>query len=108
MILLFYFILGFDASLDFHVICEEFHEKFPPSKARELGFQLEVPMAKLDEFSYNNPRDCLKLMQDVINYWLENDKEKSWKKLAGAVQACDQAALADHIRSKYGVFQPLQ
>ena len=41
-------------------------------------------------------------MQDMINYWLENDKDKSWLKLAGAVQTCGDAILADTIRSKYG------
>ena len=100
-----YFTLGFDSSLNCHNICQVFHDTFPPSKARELGVQLELPILKIDEFSYNNQRDCLKMMQDVIGYWLENDKDKSWMKLAGAVEACDQAALADNIRSNLHSWQ---
>ena len=47
-------------------------------------------------------------MQDMINYWLESDKDKSWTKLAGAVQTCGHAhaVLADTIRCKYGAPQP--
>ena len=76
------------------------HE-FPSSKARELGVYLDLSPARLEEFSHNNPRDCKKLMQDVISHWLEVDKDQSWMKLAGAVEACGHTVLADTIRSKF-------
>ena len=82
------------------------HEEFPSSKASDLGVYLGLPPARLDEISHNNPRDCEKVLQDVISYWLENDKDKSWTKLAGAVQTCGHAVLADTIRSVYGAPQP--
>ena len=81
------------------------HE-FPASEANELGVYLDLPLPRLKEFSDNNSKDCKKVMQDVINYWLENSKNKSWMKLAGAVEACGHAGLADTIRSKYGAPQP--
>ena len=77
------------------------HEEFPSSKVRELGLYLDLSPARLDEFSHNNARDCKVMMQDVISHWLENGKDKSWMKLAGAVEACGHAGLADTIRSKY-------
>ena len=83
-----------------------FLHKFPASKANELGVYLDLPQARLDEFSHNNPRDCKKVMQDVISHWLEVDKDKSWMKLAGAVEACGHVGIADTIRSKYGAPQP--
>ena len=82
------------------------HEEFPSSKARELGVYLDLPPARLEEFSHNNPRDCTVMMQDIISHWLDVDKNKSWMKLAGAVEACGHAGLADTIRSKYGAPQP--
>ena len=84
---------------------QSLYDEFPSSKAGELGVYLDIPPARLEEISHNNPRDCKKVMQDVINYWLENDKEKSWMKLAGAVQTCGHAFLADTIRSEYGALQ---
>ena len=61
----------------------------------ELGVYLDLPLARLEEFRHNNPRDC-KMMHDIISYWLV-DKDKSWMKLAGAVEACSHADLADTI-----------
>ena len=80
--------------------------EFPANEASELGMYLDIPSPRLKEFSDNNSKDCKKVMQDVINYWLENSKDKSWMKLAGAVEACGHAGLADTIRSKYGAPQP--
>ena len=62
--------------------------------------------SRLEKFSHNNPRDCKKVMQDVMIYWLDVEKDKSRMKLAGAVEACGHAGLADTIRSKYGAPQP--
>ena len=81
------------------------HE-FPASEASELGVYLDLPLPRLKEFRDNNSKDCKKVMQDVINYWLEYGKDKSWVKLSGAVEACGHADLADTIRSKYGAPQP--
>ena len=100
--------IGIDQSLSCGVIMQVFNEKLPSSKARELGVFLNVPPARLEEFSHNNPRDCKMMMQDVINHWLKNDNDISWMKLAGAVEACGHASLADTIRLNYGTLQPTQ
>ena len=99
---------GLDQSLSCGVILQVLHEDFPSSKATELGVYLDLPLARLEEFSHNNARDCKMMMQDVISYWLMVDKDKSWMKLAGAVEACGHAGLAHTIRSKYGASQPTQ
>ena len=80
--------------------------EFPASEASELGVYLDIPLPRLKEFKDNNSKYCKKVMQDVINYWLENSKDKSWMKLAGAVEACGHAGLADTIRSNYGAPEP--
>ena len=51
-------------------------------------------------------RDSQKMMQDVLQYWLENDKDKSWMKLAEAIKECGYGVLADNIRSKCCISQP--
>ena len=98
------FMTTFFAFLNIHFFSSL--REFPASEARELGLHLDLPPARLQEFSHNNPRDCKTTMQDIVSHWLEVDKHKSWIKLAGAVEACGQAGLADTIRSKYGAPQP--
>ena len=88
------------------VILRVLHEDFPSSKASELGTYLDLSPPRLQEFNHNNPRDCKKLLQDVISYWLETDSEKSWTKLAKAVELCGHKALAEKMKqeSTKGVF----
>ena len=102
ILILFY---DLDQNLTCGDIMQALHE-FPSSKARELGMYLDLPLARLEEFSHNNPRECRMMMQDVISHWLEVDKDKSWMKLAGAVEACGHAGLADTIRSKNRAPEP--
>jgi len=83
----------------------ELSEEFPASNAENLGLYLNLPHARIQKFSHDNPRNCRKMMQDVLCYWLENDKDKSWLKLADAVQDCGYQVLAVKIRSKYGASQ---
>ena len=78
-----------------------FHEEFPSSKAAELGTYLELPQAKLQEFSYDHNRDCNGEMLAVLNYWLESGKEKTWRKLAAAVEQCGYRVLSEKIKLKH-------
>ena len=40
------------------------------------------------------------MLIDVLNYWLETDPEKSWSKLAEAVEDCGYGVQAEKIRQK--------
>ena len=37
---------------------------------------------------------------DVITYWINNDGEASWEKLATALKKCDHTVMAKKIQSK--------
>ena len=68
------------------VILQVLHEDFPANKATELGSYLGLSPARLEEFNHDNPGDSRKMLQDIINYWLETASEKSWTKLAEAIE----------------------
>ncbi len=78
-----------------------FREEFPSSKASELGTYLEVPQVRLQEFSHDHVRDCNREMLAVLNYWLENSTDRSWKKLAEAVEYCGCKVLSEKILRRY-------
>ena len=82
-------------------IIKMFHDIFPSSKAEELGTYLNISKARLDEFSICNIGNPQKLMVDVLNHWLNNDKKKSWKVLADAVEFCGYKVLATKIRTEH-------
>jgi len=77
-----------------------FHDKFPTSEAKELGTYLGVPHARIKEFRHDNIGNAKGMLIEVLNYWLETDPEKSWNKLAEAVELCDYGVLAEEIRQK--------
>ena len=77
-----------------------FGQEFPANVAKELGTYLDVPHAKIQEFRENNMGNAKGMLIDVLNYWLETDPEKSWSKLAEAVEDCGYGVLAEKIRQK--------
>ena len=77
-----------------------FHGKFSYGNADMLGVYLDIPTPILDGFRHDNRGNASGMMVQVIGYWLDADKEKSWNKLAGAMEMCSQVGLADEIRSR--------
>ena len=77
-----------------------FRGEFPASKAKNLGAYLEVPVASIHEFRENNIGNVSGMLIDVLNYWLNTDPEKSWSKLAEAVEDCGYGVLAEKMRQK--------
>ena len=77
-----------------------FQGEFPASNAKNLGTYLDIPLAKIEEFRQNNIGNAEAMLIDVLNYWLKNDKEKSWSKLAEAVKKCGDGDLSDKIRQQ--------
>ena len=77
-----------------------FQGEFPASEAKELGTYLDVPRATIQEFRQNNMGDAKGMLIDILDYWLERVPEKSWSKLAEAVEDCGYGVLAEKIRQK--------
>ena len=71
-------------------------DNFPCSEARRLGAFLDLSYSKLQKLSQQHKE----LMMDILNYLLEMDPEKSWSKLADAVEDCVYGVLAEKIRQK--------
>ena len=81
-------------------IMQLFQDNFPCSEAKKLGTFLDISYTKLQDLSHNNMGNVEGLMIDVLSYWLETDPEKSWSKLAEAVEGCGYGVLAEKIRQK--------
>ena len=86
--------------LKYGQIMRLFQGNFPCSEARRLGAFLDLSYSKLQDLSHNNMGNVDGLLMDVLNYWLETDPEKSWEKLAEAVEDCGYRVLAERIRQK--------
>ena len=77
------------------------HGEFPEHNARSLGELLDIPNAIIENLKHDSNSDSIRFFSDVIIYWLKNDPEKSWSKLADAIQGCNHTVLAVDIRKKY-------
>ena len=51
----------------------------------DLGIQLNVTPSKLRTISRENPTEARRLAE-MLEYWLNNEKEPSWKKIITALQ----------------------
>ena len=54
--------------------------------AYHLGVHLEVPVAKLNEFERDHPRDVARQRTEVVSYWCDNCDNATWDGLAAAVK----------------------
>ena len=65
-----------------------------------LGVELGVHKSQLDmiEGDYSHTR---RRRNELINVWLSNDTQASWRKLCRALEDIDNRALAAEIRSQY-------
>ena len=67
----------------------------------QLGVQLGIKTAYLDQIQMNNPRNAQQCKTNVLDFWLRNAPECSWVKLAEAVEAMGgYAVLAEELRKK--------
>ena len=67
----------------------------------QLGLQLGIKTANLDEIQMNNPHNAQQCKTKVLDFWLRNAPECSWVKLAEAVKAMGgYAVLAEELRKK--------
>jgi hypothetical protein len=67
---------------------------------RQLGTQLKVPSDKLKEIEeeYHGPRK----LNEVLSYWLRNEKEATWETLLEAVKRMDfHKSLVSELWTEY-------
>ena len=76
-------------------------EDFSANKAKELGIFLGMKKGRIDVLGINNSGNADQLLTAIIEEWLQNDKKKSWGKLADAVRRCHYPLLADKILKQY-------
>ena len=65
----------------------------------QLGVQLGLKPYKLEEFQAKHPRDVQNCKTEVLNWWLDNEENTSWEKLAKAVEK-NHSVLAKKLREK--------
>ena len=67
-----------------------------------LGCKLDVKEYKIKEIAvgrnYREPSLC---KMDLLYYWLRNDVEASWERVAEALDDMDEKAVASEIRAAY-------
>ena len=67
----------------------------------KLGVELEISMGVLDTIEANNCSDVDKARIKLLDYWLQNDQEASWSKLAGALRKVGHGDLSNSILKEY-------
>ena len=67
----------------------------------KLGVELEISVGELATIEANNYNDVDKARIKLLDYWLRNDQEASWSKLAGALCEVGYRDLSNSILKKY-------
>ena len=73
---------------------------FAAADAGKLGEKLGVPPPTLKTMVKNRGGiggDWDEILTEIIYHWLNNDLNKSWKKLAHALRGCDYSDIANVI-----------
>ena len=66
-----------------------------------LGLQLDITPAKLSEIEKNHSGDAWRCKIEVLDWWLRNAPEVSWRKLADALEkAGGYTVLEKRLRQK--------
>lgn len=52
-----------------------------------LGIQLGLAPGTLNNIEGNHPRDADRCKIDVLDWWLRNEQDATWEKLAHALEA---------------------
>ena len=68
------------------------------SKWHQLGVQLGLTLGLLDTIESNYPRDAERCKTEVLTWWLQNTEERSWEKIAEALDKIEYKVLAEKLR----------
>ena len=73
------------------------------ARAGELGENLGIETGIMSGLRLESGVDPNRLLSLVITYWLDNDIEQSWQKLANALELSNQKKIADDLRRQKGM-----
>lgn len=76
---------------------------FPHNKSAMLGHYLGVEPGQISTIKSDCQNDSGEIFNKVIDFWLKNDEEKSWGKLAEALEYCGYTLIARDMRRDKGV-----
>ena len=68
------------------------------SKWHQLGVQLGLTPGLLDTIESNYPRDTERCKTEVLTWWLQNAEQRSWEKIAEALDKMEYKVLAEKLR----------
>ena len=80
-------------------------EDFHANRAEELGVYLGIKPGRIAALKQISGGDPDRLLSSIITEWLDNDKEKSWQKLATALRHCHHSLIANKIPPQEGMHE---
>ena len=67
-----------------------------------FGIYLDVPVDQLEKIeSSHQQKDLERCKIDMLQYWLDNNVNASWKNVVRALEQTDQLVLAETVKHKY-------
>ena len=72
-------------------------EDFPADRAGELGTYLGIKPGRISTLKSNNLGNADEFLSAIISDWLNDDSEKSWKKLADALRYLNHSLMSDKL-----------
>ena len=70
------------------------------SKWHQLGIQLGLSPGLLHTIESNHPRDADRCKTEVLTWWLRNAEQRSWDKIAEALDKIEYKVLAVKLERK--------
>ena len=67
---------------------------------KEIGFFLDVDTKQLEELEQTCPNDVIRCCKEMINKWLQSDRNASQKKLCSSIKLATVTPLQIHIAHK--------
>ena len=68
---------------------------------KSLGVQLDVSAPKIKEIDVNNRGQVADCRHDLVQFWLDSDVSRSWKKLIDALRSIGKSVSAEEIICTY-------
>ena len=78
---------------------------FSAALSGELGIYLGIQPGRISTLRKKSSSDPDILLSEIITEWLNNDSEKSWKKLATALRQCNYSLIAEKIDPQEGIHE---
>ena len=79
--------------------------KFPTTKWRELGVELNIPINKLNEIEYNFvklPNGVKRCLDETLEWWFNNKPDTTWNDICAALHAIHASTVATEVAREHG------